>query len=162
MRNGRPVQPERDEIYKDGNSGMEQDVHEMEAPGCETEDIIAQHVTDVHEWPVIVGANFLKCPDIGGKYLRDEPHLPDPGILHHLGNIVIDKSITKGVARDRAGHQDEYTDQENVEFLERKRLQLPPWLRCTHRFYGPNHVCRPCRPGTVRHAELDVIFARMT
>ena len=83
---------------------MEQDVHEMEAPGCEAKEIIAQHEADVHEWPIIVGADSLKCPDIGGKYLRDEPQLPDPGILHYLGHVVIDKSVDQCVAIDSKRH----------------------------------------------------------
>jgi len=79
---------------------MEKDIHEMKAPGCEAEEDIAQHEADVHEWPVVVGADALKRPDIGGKYLRDEPYLSDPGILHHLGHVVIDKPVAKGVAID--------------------------------------------------------------
>jgi hypothetical protein len=101
---------------------MEQDVHQMEAPGCEAEEIIAQHEADMHEGPVVVGADPPKCPDIGGKYIRDEPYLPDPGVLHHLGRVVIDKPIAKGVAIDRTRHRDDDYDQEQSGFLERRPL----------------------------------------
>ena len=83
---------------------MKQNIHQMEAPGRKAEEGVAQHEADMHEGPVVVGADSLKRPDIGGKYLRDEPHLPDPEVLLHLGDVIIDKPVAEGVPIDSARH----------------------------------------------------------
>jgi hypothetical protein len=67
----------------------------------------------VQERPVVVGADPLKCPDIGGKYLREVPEIPDPGVLHHLGDVVIDKSIAKSVPIDKETRRDDHYNGEN-------------------------------------------------
>jgi hypothetical protein len=73
--------------------------------------------------PVIIGAYSLESPDIGGKYLGKEPEIPDPGVLHHLRDVVIDESIAKGVKVYRAGQEDRDHDQEQLGFLGRKPRQ---------------------------------------
>lgn len=94
----------------------------METPGCKTEEIIAQHEAHVHKGSVVVGAGSLKCPDIGGKYLRNEPYLPDPRVLHHLGYVIIDKPVSKGVAINCERYCDDNHDQDQSGFLQRRPL----------------------------------------
>jgi len=86
---------------------MNQDVHEVEAPRHKAEKIIAQHEADVHEGSVIIGVGSLKCPDTCRKYVRYESYLPDPGILHYLRDVIIDKSIEKCVGKNT---KDNYYD----------------------------------------------------
>ena len=86
--------------------------------------MIAHQVADMQKRPVIIGAYSLECPDIGGKYLGKGLEIPDPGVLHDLGGIVIDKSVVKGVEINRARQEDSDHEQEQLGFLERNPLRL--------------------------------------
>lgn len=133
---------------------MEQDIHHMESPRCETKEIIAQHEADVHKGPVIVGADSLKCPYIGGKYLLDEPRLSDPRVLHHLGDVVVDKPVTDGVAIDRTRHRYDGQELEQSIFIERRPLCQPSfWVSRVMPFCCLGHIrsCSSLAPCTCMH-----------
>ena len=81
---------------------MEKDVHQMKSPWLKSEEMIIQHIDDMHHRPVVIGGGrvFLKLPDAFGKDLRDVFAAFNPVIPQDLAFIVIDKIIQQRVGKN--------------------------------------------------------------
>jgi hypothetical protein len=78
---------------------MKEDINQMETPGFQAEDMIIEHVDDVHQGPIVVRGNYpwFEIPDTRREYRRYVSDIPDPRIVHYLEYIVIYKSAGKCV-----------------------------------------------------------------
>lgn len=76
---------------------MDNNIEDMESQGVQTEKSVNEHVEDVHQGSVIVGSLPSKSPDALSEYGCDIVKASDPGILHHLGDIIIDKAVPEGI-----------------------------------------------------------------
>ncbi len=81
---------------------MKQDVYQMEPPGRKTEEMIIEHIDEMHDRPVVVGGAFsIKLPDVGQKEFGEKTDVPDPEIFYDLGVIVIYETVREGGEIDR-------------------------------------------------------------
>jgi hypothetical protein len=78
---------------------MKEDIDQMKAQRFQAEDMIIEHINNVHQGPVVVRSTqpWLETPDTLGKYRRYVLYVPDPGIVHYLFLIVIYKIAGKGI-----------------------------------------------------------------
>jgi len=76
---------------------MDDNVDNMESGGVQTEESIEEEVENMHQGSVIVSGLPGKSPGAGSKYGPDIVRTSDPVILHHLGDIVIDKTVPEGI-----------------------------------------------------------------
>lgn len=85
---------------------MKEDIDQMKTPGFQAEHMIIEHINDVHHGSIVVRSAlpWLETPDTFGKYRRYVSDIPDPGIVHYLGCIVIYKISEKGVTIYSAGN----------------------------------------------------------
>jgi hypothetical protein len=96
---------------------MEQHIDQMKPPGFQAEEMIIEHIDDVHEGPIVVrdDGSCLETPDTFGKYRRYAVNVPDPWIFHYLAHVVVYKIAEKGVEiyGEAHKHYDENWDERN-------------------------------------------------
>jgi hypothetical protein len=105
----------RDQENEGTDPCMKQDIDEMEAPRCQAKEKVAQQIDNVQEGSVVVGTDPLKCPDIGGENIGNGAEIPDPGILHHLRDVVINESVAESVPIYQETHGDNDGEQGRPE-----------------------------------------------
>jgi hypothetical protein len=78
---------------------MKQHVYKVKSPGAESEDMIVEHVYDVHQRTVIIGnkRHCLELPYTFRENVLKMLYVSDPGVIQYLGVIVIYKTVEKGV-----------------------------------------------------------------
>ena len=79
----------------------------MEPPRPGTEDVMNDHVDDVHQRPVVVGYDVLalEAPHAFREDVRQVLHVPDPGVLQHLHHVVVHEIVPERVEVDCEGRR---------------------------------------------------------
>ena len=77
----------------------------MKSPGREAEEMIIDHIYNMHQGSVVVGDGSLETPDTSGKNRGYTVNVPDPWIFHYLTHVIIYKIAKKGVEIYREGHK---------------------------------------------------------
>ena len=85
---------------------MEEYIDKMKTPWPQPKNMIIEHVNDMHKRPVVIGGSArLEAPYVLCKDIVQISNISHPGVIHHLYNIVIDKTIRNGVVIDAEGNQ---------------------------------------------------------
>jgi hypothetical protein len=88
---------EKHEKYENGDATVQENIHQMETPGAEAEDVVARQIHDVHHGTVVARYLSLEFPHAPREHLGDVSHVPDPAILEHLKVVVHDETVEEGV-----------------------------------------------------------------
>ena len=78
---------------------MEEHIHEVKTQGVKPENMVINHVNEMHERSVVIGSRrlLLETPDTLREYIRKVFKVSYPAILQHLCHIVVHEAVEQGV-----------------------------------------------------------------